>query len=59
MAPRVSTNSSMQLTNSYVSLFHVAQYNLTLWLMEENADKMKKKQKHMSKIHADHRDPVR
>lgn len=36
MVQRAVSNSSGQQPNSYINLFHVAQYNLTLWILEEN-----------------------
>lgn len=54
MALRILNNSSRQLPKSYVNLFHVAQYNLTLWLMEENASRNKKNQKRIPKFQSDH-----
>jgi hypothetical protein len=40
MSLPVSSNSTLPAHNSYVYLFQVAQYNLTLWLIEENAKRL-------------------
>ncbi len=44
MAIRALNNWTTRFTNSYINLFRVAQHNLTLWIMEENAGRTKKKQ---------------
>jgi len=49
MSLRVSTNQSLRLHNSYANLFKVAQYNLTLWLIEENVARIEKRQKLLPK----------
>ena len=41
MALRSLNSSSLPLRNSYVNLFQVAQHNLTMWLIEENAARNK------------------
>ncbi len=50
MVQRVAKNSSGQQPNSYVNLFRVAQYNLTLWILEENTSRIKKKQKRFTRL---------
>lgn len=54
MAIRILNNSTVRFSNSYVNLFNVAQYNLTLWMMEENAARNRKKQKRLTKHHNNH-----
>lgn len=54
MAKIVLNNTMEQLPNSYANLFHVAQYNLTLWTMEENLGRTKKKQKRLTSLQPEH-----
>lgn len=43
------TTGNLQLHHPYVHLFQIAQQNFTLWLMEERANRLVKKQKFSAK----------
>lgn len=57
MEIQVLNNPNTRHTNSYLNLFHVAQHNLTLWLLEENDCRIKKKQKRLAKFQKYNRAP--